>query len=86
MHGSVKDLDAHTYLTFTTLRAYSADDRLMIFFLFFTENSIRHFMQIVSNFHEMSNPVFFEKNKKNISKCHLLKISPGVLSAKHGST
>ena len=51
-------------LTFTTLWAFSADDRLMIFFLFFPENRIWHFMQIVSvgdNLHEMSNPVFWEK-------------------------
>ena len=51
-------------LTFTTLWAFSADDKLMIFFLFFPENWIWHFMQIVSfgdNLHEMSNPVFWEK-------------------------
>ena len=51
-------------LTFTTLWAFSADNKLMIFFLFFPENRIRHFMQIVSlgdNLHEMSNPVFWEK-------------------------
>ena len=50
-------------LTFTTLWAFSADDRL-IFFLFFPENRIWHFMQIVSlgdNLHEMSYPVFWEK-------------------------
>ena len=51
-------------LTFTTLLAFSADDKLMIFFLFFPANRIRHFMQIVSlgdNLHEMSIPVFWEK-------------------------
>ena len=35
-----------------------------LFFLFFPENKIWHFMQIVSlgdNLHEMSNPVFWEK-------------------------
>ena len=41
-------------------------------------------MQIVSNgdnLHEMSKPVFWEKNqKKNISVCHLLKILPSMLS------
>ena len=44
----------------------------MIFYLFFTENRILHFMQIVSNkivpigdnFHEMSKPVFWEKWEK----------------------
>ena len=35
-------------LTFTTLWAFSADEQLMIFFLFFPENRIWHFMQIVS--------------------------------------
>ena len=51
-----------TSLTFTTLWAFSADDKLMIFFLFFPENRIRHFTQIVSyNLHEMLYPVFWEK-------------------------
>ena len=52
------------YLTFTTLWAFLADGKLMIFFLFFLENRIWHFMQIVSsgdNLHEMSNPVFWEE-------------------------
>ena len=34
-------------LTFTILWAFSADDKLMILFLFFPENRIWHFMQIV---------------------------------------
>ena len=34
-------------LTFTTLWAISADNKLMIFFLFFPENRFRDFMQIV---------------------------------------
>ena len=36
----------------------------MIFFLFFLENGISHFMQIVSlgdNLHEVSYPIFLEK-------------------------
>ena len=48
-------------LTFIILRANSADEKLVIFFLFLTENRIWHFMQIVSigdNLHEMSGPVF----------------------------
>ena len=52
------------YLTFTTLWAFSANGKLMIFLLFFQENRIWHFMQIVSwgdNLHEMSNPVLWEK-------------------------
>ena len=48
-------------LTFTILRANSAHNKLMIFF---PENRIWHFMQIVSNgdnLHEMSNSVLWEK-------------------------
>ena len=51
------------HLAFTTLWANSADDKL-IFFLFFLENRIRHFMHIVSDgdsLHEMSNPAFWIK-------------------------
>ena len=47
-------------LTFTTLWADSADDKLMIFFLIFPENRIWHFIQIFSygdNLHEVSNPI-----------------------------
>ena len=54
-------------LTVTTLWANSVDAKVMIFFLFFPENRIRHFMQIVStgdNLHEMSKPVFWEKWEK----------------------
>ena len=43
--------------------ANSAEDTLVICFLFFTENMIRHFMQTVffgDNLHEMSKPVFWE--------------------------
>ena len=42
----------------------SADDTLMIFFIFFLENRIWRFMQIVSigdNLHQMSKPAFWEK-------------------------
>ena len=34
------------------------------------------------NLHKMSKPFFWEKNKKNISKCCLLKFLPRVLSIK----
>ena len=53
-------------LTFTTLWANLADDKLMIFSLL-PEYKIWHFMQIVSigdNLHEMSNPVSWEKYEK----------------------
>ena len=60
-------------------RADSADDKLMIFFLFFPENRIKHFMQMSPNLHEMSKS---GKNKQNTSNCHLLKLLPGILSNK----
>ena len=43
-------------------------DKLMLFFLFFLENRIRHFMHIVSgdNLHEMSDPIFKEKFGDNL--------------------
>ena len=49
----------------------SSDDILkyFFFFLFFTEDRIRHFMQIVckvGNLLKMSNPVFLEKRRKNV--------------------
>ena len=52
-------------LTFTTLWANSADDKLLFFLL--PEYKIWHFAQIVSigdNLHEMSNPVSWEKYEK----------------------
>ena len=51
----------------------------------FPEKRIWHFMKIVSlrdNLQEMSNPIFWEKNKKNISVCHLQKILPSMLSVR----
>ena len=64
-------------LTITTLWVDSADDKLMIFFLFFLENRIWHFMQIVSVenriWHFMQETIcmkyqslFSRKNKKKI--------------------
>ena len=43
----------------------------MIFFLFFLENRIWHFLQIVSigdNLHEMLKPIFWEKLEKYFDK------------------
>ena len=59
----------------------------MRFFLFFPENRMWQFMQIVSsgdNLHELSNPkiLFSGKKKQNISKCCLLKFFPRMLSVK----
>ena len=69
-------LPIRTVLTFTTLWANSADNKCMIFFLLFPQNRLWHFMQIVSNgdnFHEMSKPVFWGKNRQMLSICRLLK-------------
>ena len=44
--------------------AISADEKLIMFFLFFQENKFWHFVQIVSNgdnLHKMSKPVFWER-------------------------
>ena len=53
-------------LIFITLWANSANDKLLILFLFFPENRIWHFTQIVfigDHLHEMSKPVFLKKKK-----------------------
>ena len=50
-----------TKWSLTVLYTYSADDKLIIIFLFFLENRIWHIMQIVSsgdNLHEVSNFIF----------------------------
>ena len=47
-------------LFLTTLLANSAEDKLMIFLLFFVENRLWHFMQIDS-LHEILSPVYWEK-------------------------
>ena len=44
-----------------SIQTNPAEDKLMIVFLFFPENRLLHFMQIVSlgdNLHEMSKPIF----------------------------
>ena len=50
-------------LTLTTLWADSADDKLVIFFLFFLQNRIRHFWG--DNLHEMSDLIFYTKIFQN---------------------
>ena len=62
-------------LTITTLWANSADDKLMIFFLFFPENRLWHFMQIISIgdcLHEMSKLVFSEKKQQKKKHFNML--------------
>ena len=80
--GGTSTQEVITPLTFTTLWAFSADDKMMLFFLFFPENRIWHFMQIVSleTICMKCQILISGKNKKNISKCRLLKILPRVLS------
>ena len=57
-------------LTLTSLLANSADDKLVIFFLFYPENRIWCFMQIVPI------PGSGKKEKKSISICYLPKFPP----------
>ena len=60
-----------TQLTFTTLHANSADDKLIVFFIFFPENRVWHIMQIVSlgdNLQDVSNPIFLVKIRKKYFK------------------
>ena len=50
-------------LTLRMLGKVFSRQHIEIFFLFFLENKIWHFMQIVSNgdnLHEISNPIFWE--------------------------
>ena len=65
-------IEVKHHLTFIILLANSADNKSMIFYLFFQKkNRIWHFMQIVSigdNLHEMPNPVFWGKKKKKKKK------------------
>ena len=57
----------------------TADSKLMVFFLFFPENRIWHFMQIVGRQFAWSVKSFFlGKLRKNNIKCHLLKFLPGM--------
>ena len=66
-------------LTFTTLWLNSADAKLVVFFLFFSENRLWHFMQTDSAWNVKVN--FLGKIRKNISKCHPLKLLPSMLSS-----
>ena len=47
-HFSIKNPKIEVVFTLSMLWTISADDKLMIFFLFYLENRIRHFMQTVS--------------------------------------
>ena len=66
-------------LTFTTLWA-SAHDKGVVFFLFFPENRLWNFMQIVfNNLHEMSKPVFWENVRKFFRNGEIKKNIPAYL-------
>ena len=71
----------------TILCADSADDKMVIFFLFFQENRFWHFMQIVSigdNLHGMSKPVFWKKKRKEKEKYFCVSSAENFTqSAKH---
>ena len=62
--------------------ANSADDQLMIFFLFSQETGSDISCKLSWGMKCQS--LFPEKNKKSISKCHLLKTSHRVQSFKAG--
>ena len=66
------------------LNKYSADDKLVIFFLFFPKTGfdISCKLSPMETICMKCQNLFSGKNKKNISKCRLLKILPRVLSVK----
>ena len=69
--------------TFTTLWAFSADDKLIILFLILPRKQDLTFHAnclLRRQFAWNVKSCFLGKNKKNISKCRLLKILPRVLS------
>ena len=83
MLGDLQLMVGERMLTFTTLWGNSAVDILVIFSYFSQKTGfdISYKFIIVSiedDLHEMLTPVL-GKNKKNISKCHLLKLLPKVL-------
>ena len=64
------------YLMLSILSKNFNRQHFEIFFLFFPENRLQHFMQIVSlgdNLHEILRPIFCEKPEKK-SICHLLNL------------
>ena len=71
-------------LTFTTLRANSAIDNLMIVFLTFFQKTDFDISCKIGNLHEMS-VYFLGKLKENISKYSQLKFLPSMLSINAGN-
>ena len=81
----VNYIDSLLYeLTLTTQWADSADDKLVIFFLFFLENRSDTSCKLSpkETICMKCQIPFSRKNKKNISKCHLLKFLPSMQSVK----
>ena len=71
--------DIILHLMLSTLGKIFSRQHFEIFFLFFSENRIRHFLQIVSNgdnLHAMSLPVFWGKIRKNITQFAVCWIIP----------
>ena len=71
------------FLTFTTLWAFSAADKLMIFFSYFSQKTGFYIACKLSPLETIcikSQTQFPGKNKNNVSKCSLLKILLRVLS------
>ena len=54
-------------LTFSTLGKKFSRQYFKVFFLFFPENKLWHFMQIVDNLHEMSKPFFLGKKYEKLN-------------------
>ena len=72
-------------LTFPTLWAISADDKLIIFFSYFSQKTgvgIPCKLSPLGTICMNCQNLFSGKNNKNISKSHLLKILPRVLWVK----
>ena len=69
-------------LNFTTLWANSADDKLIIFFLFLPEIGfdISCKLSPLEIICKKCQSLFLGKNKKNISKCYLLTFLHSMLS------
>ena len=65
-------------LTLTALRANSADNKVVIFFLFFPENRILFHANFLHRSQFVWNIRFFLSGK-NILKCCMVKILPRVL-------
>ena len=72
------------YLTLSTLvKNFSRRQ----FEIFFPENRLWHFMQILSSgdsLQEMSNPVFWEKNKKNITNVSFAELVKRLVKGTEG--